>query len=75
MYLNMSVGNQSRTDKPSDSSPSSNSSKQLVEKAAEQKHINYHLCLFHTQLVKILYLIVKYNIKPVKPLSFFDTKV
>ena len=75
MYLNMSVGNQSRTDKPNTDSSPSHSSKQLVETAAEQKHINYHLCLFHNQLVKILYLIVKYNIKPVKPLSFFDTKV
>ncbi len=50
-------------------------SKQLVETAAEQKHINYYLCLFHYQLIRILYLIIKYNIKSAKPLSFFDTKV
>ncbi len=50
-------------------------SKQLVELAAEQKHINYFLCLFHYQLIRILYLIIKYNIKSAKPYSFFDTKV
>ena len=50
-------------------------SKQLVELAAEQKSINYFLCLFHSQLIRILYLTAKYNIKSVKPLSFFDTKV
>ena len=54
---------------------SSNASKLFVEQAAEQKNINYHLCLFHYQLIRILYLIVKYNMKSVKPLSFFDTKV
>ena len=50
-------------------------SKQLVETAAEQKHVNYYLCLFHYQLIRILYLIIKYNIKSAKPLAFFDTKV
>ena len=51
------------------------SSKLFVELASEQKHVNYHLCLFHYQLIRILYLIAKYNMKPVKLLSFFDTKV
>lgn len=74
MYLNLSLGNQTRTEKSNDSS-SHNGSKQLVELAAEQKHVNYHLCLFHYQLVRILYLVIKYNIKPVKIFSFFDTKV
>ena len=50
-------------------------SKLFVELAAEQKHVNYHLCLFHYQLIRILYLIVKYNMKPVRPLQFFDPKV
>lgn len=50
-------------------------SKQLVELAAEQKHINYNLCSFHYQLIRILYLIAKYNMKSVKPYAFFDTKV
>jgi hypothetical protein len=53
---------------------SSSSSKQLVELAAEQKQANYHLCLFHYQLVRILYLITKYNMKTVHPYAFFDTK-
>ncbi len=48
--------------------------KQLVELAAEQKHVNYSLCLFHSQLIRILYLIVRYNMKLVRPLAFFDTK-
>lgn len=51
------------------------SSKQLVELAAEQKFVNYHLCAFHYQLIRMLYLIIKFNMKPVKPYSFFDTKV
>jgi hypothetical protein len=55
--------------------PNSSSSKLLVELASEQKHVNYHLCLFHYQLIRILYLISKYNMKSVRPLSFFDTKV
>lgn len=64
--------------KPSSSSLSSMSgsgSKQLVELAAEQKHVNYHLCAFHYQLVRMLFLIIKFNMKPVKPFAFFDTKV
>ena len=54
---------------------STSSPKLLVELASEQKHVNYHLCLFHYQLIRILYLIAKYNMKSVKTLSFFDTKV
>lgn len=54
---------------------SSEKCKQLVELAAEQKPINYHLCLFQYQLIRILLLIVKYKMKSVKPYSFFDTKV
>jgi hypothetical protein len=49
--------------------------KPLVEIAAEQKHVNYHLCLFHYQLLRILYLIAKYDMKSVRPYAFFDTKV
>ena len=49
--------------------------KLLVEVASEQKPINYHLCLFHYQHIRILYLVVKYNMKNIKPYSFFDTKV
>jgi hypothetical protein len=51
------------------------SNKQLVESAAEQKHINFHICLLQYQLIRIIYLIIKYNMKSVKPLTFFDTKV
>ena len=51
------------------------SSKQLVEVASEQKHVNYHLCLFQYQLVRILYLTIRYNLKSVRPLSaIFDSK-
>ena len=56
-------------------SVSSASAKQLVELAAEQKNVNYYLCLFHYQLIRILYLISKYSMKSVRPYSFFDTKV
>ena len=52
MYL--SLGNRSEKSEPG----VKNLSKPLVEVAAEQKHVNYHLCLFHYQLVRILYLIV-----------------
>lgn len=70
MYLNLS-SNRAETK----SIEASNfNHKQLVELAAEQKYVNYHLCSFHCQLVRILYLVIKYNIKPVKPYSFFDTK-
>jgi hypothetical protein len=49
--------------------------KQLIELASEQKHINYQLCLFQYQLLRILFLAIKYNMKSVKPFSFYDTKV
>jgi hypothetical protein len=49
--------------------------KQLVEQAAEQKHVNYHLCVFHYQLIRILFFIMKFNIKPTRPFAYFDTKV
>lgn len=48
--------------------------KQFVELAADQKHVNYFLCLFQMQLIRILYLIIKYNMKHTRPYSFFDTK-
>ena len=51
-----------------------NSTKPLVELACEQKYVNYHLCLFQYQLIRILYLTIRYNLKSVRPLSFFDTK-
>ena len=51
------------------------SSKQFVELAAEQKYVNYHLCLFHYQLVRILFFIMKYSMKLIRPLALFDTKV
>jgi hypothetical protein len=54
---------------------SATSNKQLVELAAEQKYINYHLCLFHYQFIRLLYFLIKYNIKPVRALAFYDTKV
>jgi hypothetical protein len=58
-----------------DLSITTSKNKQLVEIAAEQKHVNYFLCLFHSQLIRILYLITKYDMKSTRPLSFFDTKV
>jgi hypothetical protein len=57
------------------SSTKINNGKQLAETASEQKPVNYHLCLFQYQLIRILYLIIKYSMKSARPLSFFDTKV
>lgn len=72
----LSLGKSETTSTSSDKLSSiNNSNKPLVEIASDQKHINYHLCLFQYQIVRILYLIQKYNLKSVRPLSFFDTKV
>ena len=48
--------------------------KQVIEQAAEQKHVNYHLCVFHSQLIRILYFIMKFKIKPTRPFAYFDAK-
>ncbi|RNA40948.1 rab3 GTPase-activating non-catalytic subunit-like, partial [Brachionus plicatilis] len=57
MILNLASGSSSPTDTQGKIKNSSN--KQLVELAAEQKPVNYHLCLFQYQLIRILYLIGK----------------
>lgn len=73
MILNLASGSNSSTD--IQGKIKNSSSKQLVEMAAEQKHVNYQLCLFQYQLIRILFLIVKYKMKSVRPYQFFDTKV
>ena len=75
MILNLATGSSSSTDLNGKLKNSNTTPKLLVELAAEQKHVNYHLCLFQYQLIRILFLIVKYKIKPAKPYSFYDTKV
>lgn len=71
--LNEDLINQSLND-PLKPTSLANDTKSLSEKSAEQKHINYHLCLFHTQLVRVLLFIIKFNIKTIRPLSLYDTK-
>lgn len=47
----------------------------LVELALEQKHIHYPLVEHQSVLCTILYGIMKFSLKSVKPLSLFDSKV
>ncbi|XP_028580442.2 rab3 GTPase-activating protein non-catalytic subunit [Podarcis muralis] len=46
----------------------------LVELALEQKHIHYPLVEHQSVLCSILYAIMKFSLKSVKPLSLFDSK-
>ncbi|XP_072846563.2 rab3 GTPase-activating protein non-catalytic subunit isoform X1 [Pogona vitticeps] len=46
----------------------------LVELALEQKHIHYPLVEHQSVLCMLLYTIMKFSLKSVKPLSLFDSK-
>ncbi|KAM5204922.1 rab3 GTPase-activating protein non-catalytic subunit isoform 2-T2 [Hipposideros larvatus] len=46
----------------------------IVELALEQKHIHYPLVEHHSILCSILYAIMRFSLKAVKPLSLFDSK-
>ncbi|XP_042302248.1 rab3 GTPase-activating protein non-catalytic subunit isoform X2 [Sceloporus undulatus] len=46
----------------------------LVELALEQKHIHYPLVQHQSVLCTVLYAIMKFSLKSVKPLSLFDSK-
>lgn len=47
----------------------------IVELALEQKHIHYPLVEHHSVLCSILYAVMRFSLKTVKPLSLFDSKV
>ncbi|XP_057584463.1 rab3 GTPase-activating protein non-catalytic subunit isoform X2 [Hippopotamus amphibius kiboko] len=46
----------------------------IVELALEQKHIHYPLVEHHSVLCSILYAVMRFTLKTVKPLSLFDSK-
>ncbi|XP_063528029.1 rab3 GTPase-activating protein non-catalytic subunit isoform X2 [Pongo pygmaeus] len=46
----------------------------IVELALEQKHIHYPLVEHHSILCSILYAVMRFSLKAVKPLSLFDSK-
>lgn len=46
----------------------------IVELALEQKHIHYLLVEHHSILCFILYAVMRFSLKAVKPLSLFDSK-
>ncbi|XP_072503902.1 rab3 GTPase-activating protein non-catalytic subunit [Notamacropus eugenii] len=46
----------------------------IVELALEQKHIHYPLVEHHSVLCSVLYGIMRFSLKSVKPLSLFDSK-
>ncbi|XP_023369659.1 rab3 GTPase-activating protein non-catalytic subunit isoform X2 [Otolemur garnettii] len=46
----------------------------IVELALEQKHIHYPLVEHHSVLCSILYAVMRFSLKTVKPLSLFDSK-
>ncbi|MBZ3870457.1 Rab3 GTPase-activating protein non-catalytic subunit [Sciurus carolinensis] len=46
----------------------------IVELALEQKHIHYPLVEHHSILCSILYAVMRFSLKTVKPLSLFDSK-
>lgn len=46
----------------------------IVELALEQKHIHYPLVEHHSVLCSILYAIMRFSLKSVKPLALFDSK-
>lgn len=47
----------------------------IVELALEQKHIHYALVEHHSILCSMLYAVMRFSLKTVKPLSLFDSKV
>lgn len=47
----------------------------LVELAIDQKTTNYGLLTVYQQLAQLMNAIVTFNMKPVRPLSLFDSKV
>ncbi|XP_036925373.1 rab3 GTPase-activating protein non-catalytic subunit [Sturnira hondurensis] len=46
----------------------------IVELALEQKHIHYPLVEHHSVLCSILYAVMRFALKAVRPLSLFDSK-
>ncbi|XP_025141871.1 rab3 GTPase-activating protein non-catalytic subunit isoform X2 [Bubalus bubalis] len=46
----------------------------IVELALDQKHIHYPLVEHHSVLGAILYAVMRFSLKTVKPLSLFDSK-
>ncbi|XP_012870441.1 PREDICTED: rab3 GTPase-activating protein non-catalytic subunit [Dipodomys ordii] len=46
----------------------------IVELALEQKHIHYPLVEHHSILCSILYAVMRFSLKTVKPLALFDSK-
>lgn len=47
----------------------------IVELALEQKHVHYPLVEHHSVLCSVLYAVMRFALKTVKPLSLFDSKV
>ena len=47
----------------------------IVELALEQRHIHYPLVEHHSALCALLYAVMRFSLKAVKPLSLFDSKV
>jgi hypothetical protein len=58
---------------PSASEPNDNQNS-LLELVMEQKAANGHLVLHHDKLILILYYLMSYHIKSVRPFSLFDSK-
>ncbi|MXQ82009.1 hypothetical protein E5288_WYG004784 [Bos mutus] len=46
----------------------------IVELALDQKHIHYPLVVHHSVLGAVLYAVMRFSLKTVKPLSLFDSK-
>ncbi|XP_059983197.1 rab3 GTPase-activating protein non-catalytic subunit isoform X3 [Lagenorhynchus albirostris] len=46
----------------------------IVELALEQRHIHYPLVEHHSILCSLLYAVMRFSLKAVKPLSLFDSK-
>ncbi|KAF3823111.1 hypothetical protein GH733_010547 [Mirounga leonina] len=46
----------------------------IVELALEQKHVHYPLVEHHSVLCSVLYAVMRFSLKAVKPLSLFDSK-
>eukprot|EP00069_Balaena_mysticetus_P003998 bmy_17004T0 len=46
----------------------------IVELALEQRHIHYPLVEHHSALCALLYAVMRFSLKAVKPLSLFDSK-
>jgi len=47
----------------------------LVELAIDQKATNYGLLTVYRQLALLMNAVILFNMKPIKPLSMFDSKV